>query len=81
MANLLLLHLQGSQHPRRHREAGLEGVDGIKGTFLVFLHVGVIGQGEALHDGEEAEEAPVDPAGLAPEDLGHVRVLLLGHDA
>jgi hypothetical protein len=40
----------------------------------------VIAQGQALHRGEHGHQVAVEAPALAAYQLGHVRVLLLGHD-
>ena len=64
----------------RTPERAAERVRRVEERLLVLLHVGVVGEGQPLHHREEPDEVPVDPAGLAPDQLGHVRVLLLRHD-
>ena len=71
---------QGVHHGGEHRQALLHRVDGVKEGLLVLLHVLVVGQGQSLHHRQQAHQVAVDPARLAPDQLRHVRVLLLGHD-
>ena len=71
---------QGVDHGGEHRQAELHGVDGVEDGLLVLLHILVVGQGDALHHSEQGDEGAVHPPGLAPDQLGHVGVLLLGHD-
>ena len=71
---------QRSQHGAEHGQAHLHGVDGVEDRLLVLLHILVVGQRQALHDGEQGHQIAVDPTGLAAHQLGHVGVLLLGHD-
>ncbi len=59
---------------------GLQGVHRVEERLLVLLHVGVVGQGQALHDGEHGHQVAVETARLAPDQLGDVGILLLGHD-
>ena len=77
----VLMEGQGAQHAVEQGDTGQGIVDGVKGRFLVFLHVLVVGKGDALHGGQEAHQGPVDPAGLAADQLADVGILLLGHDA
>ena len=53
---------------------------GIDERLLVFLEIAVVGEGDALHDGHQAEQVPVRPARLAAHDLGDVGIFFLGHD-
>ena len=71
---------QGVHHGGKDRQAHLHGVDGVKQGLLVLLHILVIGQRQPLHHGQQGDEVAVHPAGLAPDQLGHIGVLLLGHD-
>ena len=70
----------GVQHGGKDRQAHLHGVHRVKDRLLVLLHILVVGKRQALHGSEEAHEVAVDPARLSPHQLGHVRVLLRGHD-
>ena len=72
--------LHGGQHGGEYRQALLHGIKGVEDGLLVLLHVLVVGKGQALQHGEGAQEIAVDPAGLAPDQLRHVGVLLLRHD-
>ena len=74
------MHRHGTDHGSRHAQAGFHRVHCVKDAFLVFLHILVVSQGQTLQGGQQAHQVAVDPAGLAPDQLRHVRVLLLGHD-
>ena len=78
-AHVFGLDGHGLDHGGEDGQAHLHGVDGVEDGFLVLLHVLVVGQGDALHDGEQGDEGAIDPAGLTTDQLGHVGVLLLGH--
>ena len=58
----------------KDRQAHLHGVDGVKQGLLVLLHILVIGQRQPLHHGQQGDEVAVHPAGLAPDQLGHIAV-------
>ena len=68
------------QHGRQHAEDGQQGVDGVEERLLVLLHVGVVGQRQALHRRQHGHQVAVETAALAAHQLGHVGVLLLRHD-
>ena len=72
--------LHGGHHGGGHGQAHLDGVHAVEDALLVLLHILVVGQGDALEGGEEGDEVAVDAARLAADQLGHVGVLLLGHD-
>src|SRR3990167_5800835 len=69
------------QHGPQHIERGFDRVPGIEHRLLVLLHVPVIGEGEAFHYRQDGYEVAVDPARLPANELGHVGVPFLGHDA
>ena len=64
---------------------GLEAVAGgghrVEQGLLVLLEVLVVGQGQALDHHQQALQVAEYPATLAPHQLRHIRVLLLGHQA
>ena len=62
-------------------QAGFEGIDSIKERHLVFLIVAIVGERLRFHDGEQRHQMPVHARRLAANQLRHVRVLLLRHDA
>ncbi len=68
---------EDSHDPQRGRHR----VDGIKRRLLVLLQIPVVCQGEGLEYGEDADQVTIDPSGLGPDQLQHVGVRLLGHDA
>ena len=68
-----------AEHGFEHAEHAFDGIDRIKQRFLVLLEVPIIGQRQALERGQQGEQVAVDPARLAPDDLGHVGVFLLRH--
>ena len=80
-----LAHAVGAEgelfkHAGHEAQRGFHRAVGIKKTFLVFLHVAVIGQGQALHDREQARKRAVNAPGLAAHKLGNVGIFLLRHD-
>jgi hypothetical protein len=68
------------RHVSESPQAVLKLVGAVEQGLLVFLIVLVIGQGLAFHEHEQADEVAGDPAGLAPHQFGHIRVLFLRHD-
>ena len=71
---------QGVHHGGKDRQTHLHSVDGVKQGLLVLLHILVIGQGQPLHHGQQGDQVAVHPSGLAPDQFGYIRILLLGHD-
>jgi hypothetical protein len=53
----------------------------VEDRLFVFLEVFLIARGEALHEGEEAQEIGIHPGGLTSDELEGVGILLLGHEA
>ena len=70
----------GADHRRQHVERRQHGVDRVEERLFVFLKVLVVGERQPLGDGEHGDQVAIDAAGLAPRQLGDVRVLLLRHD-
>ena len=58
----------------------LQIIDGIEDAFFIFLHVLVVGHGDALHHSQDTHEMAVEPACLAADEFADVGILLLGHD-
>ena len=75
------IHLQPVHHLRIHFEGQLDGIEAVKERLLVLLHVPVVGQGQALQEGQQAHQIAIQPPGLAAGQLRHVRVLFLRHQA
>ena len=75
------IYFEAGHHARKGLQGGEKGVYRIEEALLVLLQVTVVGHGQALEYGEQGHEVAVDPARLAPGQLGEVRVALLGHDA
>ena len=69
------------QHLREDVDGSLPGVDGVKDALLILLEILIVGQGSSLHDGQKLHQIAVYPAYLATDQLGHIRILLLGHNA
>ena len=69
------------QHSVKQRQASFYRINGIKGQFLVFLHVFIVSQRQSFHGSKQGYERPVHPAGLSTYQLGDIRIFLLGHNA
>ena len=67
-------------HGRIDGQGEFQIIDGIEDAFFIFLHVLVVGHGDALHHGQDAHEVAVEPARLAADEFADVGILLLGHD-
>ena len=76
-ARPLCVHFHLGDHRRHDGETVEQRVDRIKNLFLVFGQVCVVGERNALHDGEHRHEIAVHAAGLAANLFGNVRILLL----
>ena len=59
------IEAQGLHHARHKLQRRAQGAVGVEERFLVFLKVAVVGQGEALQDGEHGGQIAVHPAHLA----------------
>lgn len=77
---MIAIDSHGRNHAGIDIEGEVQGIQSIKDAFLIFLHVLVIGQRQALHDGQKTDEVSIDTAGFAANELTHVRILLLRHD-
>ena len=71
---------QRGDHPGERGQQHLQRVHGVEDRLLVLLQVPVVGQRQRLERGQQPGEVADQPAGLAPRQLGDVRVLLLRHD-
>ena len=72
---------EAADEGRQHLERALHRFDGVKKRALILLQVAVVTQGEPLQHGQQTYKMPVHPSRLAPDQLRHVRVLLLRHHA
>ena len=68
------------EHAGQHAEAGLVDADGPEQRRLVLLQVALVREGEALEDREDRGQRRDRPGGAATDELGGIRVLLVGHD-
>ena len=80
LAGVIAIDSHSRDHAGIDIEGEVQGIQGIKDAFLIFLHVLVIGQRQTLHDGQKTDEVSIDTAGFAANELTHVRILLLRHD-
>jgi len=69
-----------ADHLAEDAQGVAQGVHRIKQRFLVFLVVLVVGQGLALHEGDEPHQVTHHTPRLAARELGHIGVFLLRHD-
>ena len=69
-----------AEHPVSGSKRELERVDRIEQVLLVLLEVLVVGQGQSVHHAMKRQEVACDPRRLGTQQLGGVRVLLLGHE-
>ena len=68
------------QHGGEGLQAQLYVVHCVEDRLLVLLHILVVCQRQTLHHGQQGLEIAVHSGGLATDQLGNIRVLLLGHD-
>ena len=68
-------------HAVEQGDAAFDRINCVEGKLLVLLHILVVRKRNALHRGKKRSEGAVNTAGLAANQLGNIRVLLLGHDA
>ena len=69
------------QHRRRQRKPIVDQVDRFKIGSFVFLEVAVVAHRQALQRHQQRHQRAVHAAGLAAQQLSHVWIALLGHDA
>ena len=79
-AHPLAVDRQRVQHPRQHAQRRLEHGDRVEQRRLVLLEVALVGQRQALEHGQHRGLRADDAGGAATDQLGGVRVLLVGHD-
>ena len=80
LAHALGVEVQAGDEQRGRAQRAVEGRDLRERELLVLLQVAVVGQRQALADGEHGRE-PADRDARAPAQvLGDLRVLLLRHD-
>ena len=79
-AQLIHPHSHGLVHGGEHIQAQGNRIHRVKNGLLILLHILVVGQGQALHDRQQAHQVAVHPARLTADQLGNIGVLLLGHD-
>ena len=70
----------GADHPCEERDALLGALHTPPEVRGQLLEVAVVTHGETLDDGDRRGECTGNRPGFCPHDLGHIRVLLLGHD-
>ena len=71
----------GCDHVCEYGYAHFYGVDGVKQTFLVFLHIFVVCQRQTFHGCQKLHQVAVNTACFAADQFCHIGVLFLGHDA
>ena len=76
----LATEAQVGQHGREDLQGAQQGIGRLEQGHLVLLQVAVVGQGEALQQGEHGRQVPGDAGRLGPGQFGQVGVALLGHD-
>ena len=81
LAHARRVHAQRGDRARHHLERVAQRARGVEDRLLVLLEVAVVGERQALHDGEQRDQVADRAAGLAAHQLGDVGVLLLRHQA
>ena len=76
----LALDLDAAEHLGEHGEARGQGVHHVEQRFLVLLVIAVVRERLRFHEGQQRHQVTVDASGLAANQLGDIRVLLLRHD-
>ena len=69
------------QHFCENQQRCLPCVHCVKQALLILLKIFVIGHGRTLHYGKQLHQVAIDPPHLAADQLCHVGIFLLGHDA
>ena len=80
LTHLLTPGLDRRNHVAKRPQTADDGIHRIKQRFLVLLIVLVISQRLALHQGQQGDQMPIDPPGLAAHQFRHIRIFLLRHD-
>ncbi len=70
----------GGNHIGKNVEALLHRIKTVKQSFLVFLHVFVICQGNTLHHCQKGNQVPIHPSGFSADQFRHIRIFFLRHD-
>ena len=65
----------------RHFERAAQLIRGVEQRLLVFLHVAIVGHGQALHGDEQRSEIAKHAPALAANQLQRIGILLLRHQA
>ena len=73
--------LHRRDHFRIHGQRHFQSVNGVEQPLFVLLQVAVIGHGQSLQRGEQADQITNEAAAFAPGEFGHIRVFLLRHQA
>ncbi|OPY82896.1 MAG: hypothetical protein A4E70_00510 [Syntrophus sp. PtaU1.Bin005] len=79
--HLFPVEVQMPYHFRQDVQAGFDRINGIEKGLLILLEIPVVGHGKPLQQGQQSHKIAVYPARLSPDELCHVRVLFLGHNA
>ena len=75
-----LIKLHCVNHAGKQCQTSLYSVNGIKGKFLVFLHIFVVSKRNSLHCCQHWNQSTVYTTGFSADKFGDVRILFLWHD-
>ena len=81
LLHYILAEGHGFQHSGHQPDTHGHGIKCIENRFLVLLHILVISKRNCLHGCQKTCLIPENTSGLAANQLGHIRILLLRHDA
>ena len=77
----ILAEFHSGNHACEQSDTAFYCVDRVKGQFLVFLHVFVVGERNAFHGCKDGSQCTIDTACFSSYKLCDIRILLLRHDA
>ena len=79
-AQALALEAHAGDHAGRRRERQLERVDDVEQVLLVLLQVLAVRERQRVQHAMHSRKVPHHSRRLRPQQLGGIRILLLGHD-
>ena len=69
------------QHFRKDINGGFPGINGIKKAFFIFLEILIVCKSSSLHNSQKLHQISVYTAYFTADQLCHIRIFLLRHDA
>ena len=69
------------QHFCKDINGGFPGINGIKKAFFIFLEILIVCKSSSLHNSQKLHQISVYTAYFTADQLCHIRIFLLRHDA